>query len=77
MAEGIPFIELTDWDHDRLYDLKGEIVRRGVEAVTGVTMPIFEKRRFQHGAASEEVFQNVFPETDQEYRDVFSEVFYS
>ena len=75
VAEGIPFIELTDWDHEKLYDLKGEIVRRGVEAVTGVTMPIFEKRRFQHGAASEDIFQNAFPETDQEYRDVFSEVF--
>jgi asparagine synthase (glutamine-hydrolysing) len=75
VAEGIPFIELTDWDHEKLYDLKGEIVRRGVEAVTGVTMPIFEKRRFQHGAASEDIFQDAFPETDQEYRDVFSEVF--
>jgi asparagine synthase (glutamine-hydrolysing) len=27
VAEGIPFIALTDWDHDRLYRLKGEIVR--------------------------------------------------
>ena len=49
-AEAIPFIELTEWDHDRLYRLKGEVVRAGVEAVTGRTMPIFEKRRFQDGA---------------------------
>lgn len=47
VAEGIPFIELTDWQHDKLYALKGEIVRRGVAAVTGLQMPIFEKRRFQ------------------------------
>ena len=75
VAEGIPFIELTDWDHERLYELKGEIVRRGVEAVTGVTMPIYEKRRFQHGAASEDIFQRSFPESDQAYRDAFAEIF--
>jgi hypothetical protein len=27
-----------------LYALKGDIVRRGVEAVTSLTMPVFEKR---------------------------------
>ena len=77
VAEGIPFIELTDWDHEKLYELKGEIVRFGVEQVTGVTMPIFEKRRFQHGAASAGVFEDAFPKTDQEYRDTFFEVFNS
>ena len=75
VAEGIPFIELTDWDHERLYELKGEIVRRGVEAVTGVTMPIYEKRRFQHGAASEDIFLRSFPDSDQAYRDAFAEIF--
>ena len=33
-----------------LYALKGEIVRRGVKAVTGFDMPVYPKRRFQHGA---------------------------
>src|SRR4030095_12099008 len=42
VSEAIPFIELTDWSHEKLYSLKGEIVRRGVEAITGLTMPIFE-----------------------------------
>ena len=50
VAEGIPFVALTDWRHDRLYALKGEIVSRGVEAVTGMRMPVFPKRRFQDGA---------------------------
>ena len=50
VAEGIPFVALTDWRHDRLYALKGEIVSRGVAAVTGMRMPVFEKRRFQDGA---------------------------
>ncbi|MFP6678104.1 MAG: asparagine synthase-related protein [Pirellulaceae bacterium] len=71
VAEGIPFVELTDWSHDKLYALKGEIVRRGVESVTGVTMPIFEKRRFQHGATSEGGFGTLFPETIDEYRSAF------
>ena len=33
-----------------LYSLKGEIVARGVKAITGLDMPVFSKRRFQHGA---------------------------
>jgi asparagine synthase (glutamine-hydrolysing) len=33
-----------------LYALKGEIVRRGVKAITGFDMPVFPKRRFQDGA---------------------------
>jgi asparagine synthase (glutamine-hydrolysing) len=75
VAEGIPFIELTEWDHEKLYDLKGEVVRRGVEAVTGITMPVFEKRRFQHGAAGQSTFDEVFPDSEQAYRDEFSNVF--
>lgn len=71
VAEGIPFIELTDWNEARLYALKGEIVRRGVAAVTGLTMPVFEKRRFQRGAASEDAFAAVFPSDPQEYRNRF------
>jgi asparagine synthase (glutamine-hydrolysing) len=58
VAEGIPFIELTDWDHEKLYALKGDIVAKGIEAVTGMHMPIFEKRRFQDGAAKERAFGN-------------------
>jgi asparagine synthase (glutamine-hydrolysing) len=50
VAEGIPFTELTGMDVERLYALKGEIVRRGIKAVTGLDMPVFPKRRFQHGA---------------------------
>ena len=50
VAEGIPFAELTGYDVPTLYALKGEIVRRGVRAITHFTMPAFPKRRFQHGA---------------------------
>ena len=50
IAEGIPFAALTRYDVPALYSLKGDIVRRGVHAVTGLDMPVFVKRRFQHGA---------------------------
>jgi asparagine synthase (glutamine-hydrolysing) len=75
VAESIPFIELTDWNHDRLYALKGEITRRGIEAITGLTMPVFEKRRFQRGAVNELDFDSLFPSDENAYRDAFAEIF--
>ncbi len=71
IAEAIPFIRLTDWNHERLYDLKGQIVSAGVEAVTGMLMPIFPKRRFQHGAATRNVFERQFPRNPLEYRRAY------
>ena len=70
-ASAIPFRELTDYDVDRLYALKGEIVARGVEAVTGLKMPIFSKRRFQHGALSEESLRERLPHREADYRNRF------
>ncbi|MEZ5070866.1 MAG: asparagine synthase-related protein [Bacteroidales bacterium] len=75
VAEGIPFIDLTGWDHEKLYALKGEIVGKGVKAVTGMDMPVFEKRRFQHGAASGSTFADHFPKTDQDYRKSFQSLY--
>ncbi len=75
VAESIPFIELTDWDHQRLYALKGEVARRGVEAITGLTMPIFEKRRFQQGAVDHVGFQALFPQDEASYRSAFAELY--
>jgi asparagine synthase (glutamine-hydrolysing) len=75
VAEGFPFIEMTDWDHDKLYSMKGEIVAAGVTAVTGMKMPVFPKRRFQHGAASMDTFRNSFPKSDLEYRKAFNRIY--
>ena len=75
VAEGIPFVELTGWDHERLYALKGEIVRRGVRAVTGIEMPVFDKRRFQHGAAADDAFDGLFPASANAYRQCFAELY--
>jgi asparagine synthase (glutamine-hydrolysing) len=71
VAEGIPFVELTGWSHDRLYRLKGEVVAAGVKAVTGMDMPLFEKRRFQHGAAARSAFDALFPAQEAAYRRAF------
>lgn len=72
VAEGIPFIELTDWSHEKLYALKGDLMRRGVKAVTGWEMPVFEKRRFQRGAVKEDLFARLFPEREADYRRHFA-----
>ena len=71
ISEGIPYIDMTNWDHKKLYDLKGQIVYEGVKAVTGMDMPVFEKRRFQHGAASPHDFNKHFPEKEITYRKEF------
>ena len=76
VAEAIPFVELCEWDHERLYALKGDIVRRGVQAVTGLDMPIFPKRRFQQGAVeSDSTFRRLFPESEQAYRRAFASIY--
>jgi asparagine synthase (glutamine-hydrolysing) len=71
VAEGIPFIALTNYDVEKLYRLKGEIVGRGVQAVTGFVMPVFSKRRFQHGAVSEGTLRSRLPFREAEYRQKF------
>jgi asparagine synthase (glutamine-hydrolysing) len=71
ISEGIPYIDMTNWDHLKLYALKGQIVSMGVKAVTGMEMPVFPKRRFQHGAASAKTFKRHFPDREIEYRKEF------
>lgn len=75
VAEGIPFVELTDWDEQRLYDLKGIVCQRGIESLTGLTMPVFPKVRFQRGVIAEDKFDEVFPEQAGNYRRVFAQQF--
>jgi asparagine synthase (glutamine-hydrolysing) len=69
LATSIPFDELTQGSIERLYDLKGEILKRGVRAVTGMDLPVFPKRRFQEGAAPESVFAERFPTDPEAYRN--------
>jgi len=73
-AEGIPFIALTDYEVQKLYQLKGEVVGRGVKAVTGFDMPVFPKRRFQHGAVPVERLRQLSSQ-ESEYRKEFLELY--
>ena len=56
---------------EKLYALKGEIVARGVKAITGIDMPVFPKRRFQHGALRIEQLRQRVPEREAEFRKQF------
>lgn len=71
VAEAIPFIQLTNYSVERLYELKGEIVARGVEALTGLKMPAFPKRRFQHGAMPAEALRRHTLAREADYRRQF------
>jgi asparagine synthase (glutamine-hydrolysing) len=71
VAEAIPFPELTEGSHERLYALKGEIVSRGVRSVLGLEMPVFPKRRFQHGSVSAGEVTRLFPRDEARYRRHF------
>ena len=71
VAEAIPFAELTEGSHERLYALKGEIVSRGIRSVLGLEMPVFPKRRFQHGSVSAAQAARVFPQNETRYRRHF------
>jgi asparagine synthase (glutamine-hydrolysing) len=71
VAEAAPFIDLTSYSVERLYELKGEIVSRGVAAITGFEMPVFPKRRFQHGALPVDGLRQRLPYQEAEYRRQF------
>jgi asparagine synthase (glutamine-hydrolysing) len=71
VAEGIPFTTLTDMSVEKLYALKGDIVSRGVKAITGLDLPVFAKRRFQHGAVPVERLRQRTSGEESEYRKQF------
>ena len=70
VAEAVPFATLADGSHERLYALKGEVLRRGIRQVLGRALPVFPKRRFQEGAMSRGVFDRVFEE-EPSYRSAY------
>ncbi|HEY0796022.1 MAG TPA: asparagine synthase-related protein [Acidisarcina sp.] len=75
VAEAIPFIGITDYSVEKLYGLKGEVTRRGVKAVTGMSMSTFPKRRFQHGALPVEALEVRLPMKEAEYRKQFLSIY--
>lgn len=75
VAEGIPFIRLTHYEVPKLYQLKGEILSRGIRAVTGLRMPVFPKRRFQHGAVDAQRLREKLPAGEAAYRKAFLSIY--
>jgi asparagine synthase (glutamine-hydrolysing) len=75
VAEGVPFTALTDMSVEKLYALKGEIVSRGVKSVTGLEMPVFPKRRFQHGAVPKERLRQRLPDEETVLRRQFLAIY--
>jgi asparagine synthase (glutamine-hydrolysing) len=74
-AEAAPWGALANGDHQRLYAIKGEVVRRGVERVLGVEMPVFAKRRFQDGAVEGGRSFPAFAVPPARYREHLARVF--
>lgn len=52
-ALALPFETVLGDSVERLYTLKADVVRAGVRAITGITMPTPPKRRFQDGAGAD------------------------
>jgi asparagine synthase (glutamine-hydrolysing) len=75
VAEAIPFAELTNGSTERLYELKGDIVARGIRAVLGMEMPVFPKRRFQDGSLSEDAAARLFARNETRYRKHYQGLF--
>jgi len=71
IASGLPFARLAGGDVERLYALKGEIVSRGIRGLTGLAMPIFPKRRFQHGARAGGAFALSEPEDRSHFLSLY------
>lgn len=71
VAEGIPFAALTGMCTERLYALKGQVVAAGIKALTGLEMPVFPKRRFQHGATRLESLRKRLPAREADLRRQF------
>jgi asparagine synthase (glutamine-hydrolysing) len=75
VAEGIPFAALSQMSVDRLYSLKGEVARRGIKAHFGVDLPVFEKRRFQHGAIPVEGLRRRLNTPEADYRRQYHAIY--
>jgi asparagine synthase (glutamine-hydrolysing) len=75
VAEAIPFGALTRYDVPSLYELKGQIVSRGVKTITGMDMPIFPKRRFQHGATPVDSMRQRLGGSERDYRRAFERLY--
>jgi asparagine synthase (glutamine-hydrolysing) len=75
VGEGIPYIAITNYDHTRLYNLKGAVVAGGIKQLTGLDMPVYPKRRFQHGAMKPDLLRRVLGASELTMRRRVQELF--
>ena len=75
LAASIPFAELAGDSHQALYELKGEIMRRGIQQVMGCELPVFGKKRFQEGAISPSAFRTRFAFPPERYRNHYLDAY--
>ena len=75
VAEGIPFIDLTEYDHEKLYSLKGAVAAAGAKSVLGFDMPVFPKRRFQHGATPVDKLREKITDNELELRRRYQAIY--
>src|SRR5262249_30027997 len=68
VAEAIPFIELTGYSHERLYQLKGQVDAARGTAVTGLDWPVYPRQRSQPGAAGRSSSAELYPADERTYR---------
>jgi asparagine synthase (glutamine-hydrolysing) len=77
VSEAIPFVELTNYDAEKLYALKGLVVAAGIRHIAGVEMPVSEKRRFQEGALPPRELEERLPVDKPRYRRLFDQLWES
>ncbi len=75
VAEGIPYRAMTGFDTEKLYSLKGKVACAGVREVTGLEMPVFQKRRFQDGAGRIRDFDQPLIAQERRYYKAFQDAF--
>ena len=68
-------IILASGNRHKLYELKGQVVASGIKTITGMEMPVFTKRRFQHGVSNMDTFNKHFPEKEIDYRREFLAIY--
>jgi asparagine synthase (glutamine-hydrolysing) len=70
-AMAAPLRALIGEDPERLYRLKGRVVRAGVMALTGIDMPVRTKRRFQEGLTGRDDLAAALSCTKEACRSIF------
>ncbi|MBI1176616.1 hypothetical protein GC207_04170 [bacterium] len=75
VIEGKQVTVTTNYDHTKRYDLKGAVVASGIKHLTGFDMPVYPKRRFQHGAVKPDQLKSFLRTSEPVMRRRLQELF--